>query len=134
MNAIEFEQEVRKMRQLQRRFFACKKDNPDRPHAKEMMREQEKVVRDVTDVVMAIRPRNKKPENIREEFFLNVVEMMSRQRLWAMSGGGGSWMMNPAREMEVKVDKQLSAWEEERKEELRRRNEEELKKQTSLFE
>lgn len=132
MNAIEFEKEVRKMRQLQRRFFAYRKDNPDRPHAKEMMREQEKVVREVVEKVMAIRPRGKRVDNEREQFFLDVAEMLRKQKEWMMQGGG-SWMMNPAREMEANVDRQLAEWDKQRKEEEKARQAELLKNQTSLF-
>lgn len=121
------------MRQLQRRFFAYRKDNPDRPHAKEMMREHEKVVREVVEKVMAIRPRGKRVDNEREQFFLDVAEMLRKQKEWMMQGGG-SWMMNPAREMEANVDRQLAEWDKQRKEEEKARQAELLKNQTSLFE
>lgn len=134
MNAQEFEQAVRELRKRQKRYFACRKDNPDKEQRKLLMREKETEVREVVEKVMAIRPRGKMVENEREQFFLDVAEMLRLQKIWIRNGGGGGWMMNPACEMEAKVDRQLAAWDEERKEEARKRNEELLKNQTSLFE
>ena len=79
MNAQEFESAVRELRQLQRRFFRCKKDDPDREKAKILMREKEKVVLNVIETVMAIRPRGKQAEGEREQFLLDVAEMLRRQ-------------------------------------------------------
>lgn len=132
MNPQEFETEVRKLRQLQRRFFSLRKDDQDRGRILEMVREQEKLVGEVVDIVMARRPTNKKPDNEREAFFLDVTEMLRRQRSWMKYGGSG-YMMYPAREQEKKVDNQLQSWNEQRKEERKKRMEQELKKQTPLF-
>lgn len=132
MNPQEFETEVRKLRQLQRRFFSLRKDDQDRGRILEMVREQEKLVGEVVDIVMARRPTNKKPDNEREAFFLDVTEMLRRQRSWMKYGGSG-YMMYPAHEQEKKVDNQLQSWNEQRKEERKKRIEQELKKQTSLF-
>lgn len=132
MNAQEFEDAVREMRRAQRRFFHLKKDDPDRENSKRIMREREKVVLDVTQIVMAIRPKNKRVENEREQFFLDVVEMLRRQKTWMMQGGG-SWMMNPAREKEKVVDLQMQKWDDIRREEERIRREEIQKKQLTIF-
>lgn len=132
MNALEFEKEVRELRHRQRAFFHYRKDDPSREKAKMLMREKESVVREVVEKVMAIRPRGKRVDNEREQFFLDVAEMLRKQKEWMMQGGG-SWMMNPAREMEAKVDRQLAAWDEQRKKEKKDRQAELLKKQTSLF-
>ena len=113
MNALEFEKEVRELRHRQRAFFHYRKDDPSREKAKMLMREKESVVREVVEKVMAIRPRGKRVDNEREQFFLDVAEMLRKQKEWMMQGGG-SWMMNPAREMEAKVDRQLAAWDEQR--------------------
>lgn len=133
MNAIEFETAVRELRQVQRRFFRCKKDDPDREKSKMLMREKETEVREVVEKVMAIRPRGKNVENEREQFFLDVAEMLRKQKEWMMQGGG-RWYMNPANDAESTVDKQLTKWDERRKEEEKARQAELLKKQTSLFE
>lgn len=129
MNAQEFEQAVRELRSRQRRFFHCKKDDPDRPKALEQVKEQEKVLLAVIEPVMALRPAHKTIESDRERFFLSVEFMLRKQREWIMSGGG-SWSMNHAREAEKVVDEQLRQWAEERKEEKRRQAE---ANQTSLF-
>ena len=133
MNAIEFEAAVRELRQVQRRFFRCKKDDPDREKSKMLMREKETEVREVVEKVMVIRPRGKKVENEREQFFLDVAEMLRKQKEWMMQGGG-HWYMNPAKDAESTVDKQLTKWDERRKEEEKTRQAELLKNQTSLFE
>ena len=133
MNAQEFEQAVRELRKRQKRYFACRKDSPDKEQCKLLMREQETEVREVVEKVMAIRPRGKRVDNEREQFFLDVAEMLRKQKEWMMQGGG-SWMMNPAREMEANVDRQLAAWDKQRKEEEKARQAELLKNQTSLFE
>lgn len=133
MNAQEFESAVRELRQSQRRFFRCKKDDPDREKAKILMREKEKVVLNVIETVMAIRPRGKQAEGEREQFFLDVAEMLRRQKEW-MKQGGGQWYMNPAKDAEKQVDKQLSKWDERKKEEEKTRRAELMKNQTSLFE
>lgn len=132
MNAQEFEAAVRELRQLQRRFFRCKKDDPDREKSKMLMREKETVVREVVEKVMAIRPRGKAVESEREQFFLDVAEMLRKQKDW-MKQGGGTWYMNPAKEAEKAVDKQLTKWDEQRKEEEKARQAELSKNQTSLF-
>ena len=129
MNAQEFEQAVRELRARQRRFFHCRKDDPDRPRALEQVREQERVLLEVIEPVMALRPKNKTVESDRERFFLSVEFMLRKQREWMMNGGG-SYAMNPAREAEKVVDEQLRQWAEERKEEQRRQAE---ANQTSLF-
>lgn len=133
MNAQEFETAVRELRQVQRRFFRCKKDEPDREKSKMLMREKETEVREVVEKVMAIRPRGKKVDNEREQFFFDVAVMLRKQKEWMMQGGG-RWYMNPAKDAEKAVDNQLSRWDDQRKEEERRKLEEERKKQTSLFE
>lgn len=132
MNKVEFEEAVKELRYRQRRFFNCKKDDPDRQKALEMMREQEIILRNEIDFVLAVRPRNKAIESDREQFFLDVAEMMRKQREWAKQGGG-SWYMNPAREAEKKVDAMLTKWNEEREAERRRKMEEETKRQMKLF-
>lgn len=132
MNKVEFEEAVKELRYRQRRFFNCKKDDPDRQKVLEMMREQEIILRNEIDFVLAVRPRNKAIESDREQFFLDVAEMMRKQREWAKQGGG-SWYMNPAREAEKKVDAMLTKWNEEREAERRRKMEEEAKRQMKLF-
>ena len=98
-----------------------------------LMREKETVVREVVEKVMAIRPRGKRVDNEREQFFLDVAEMLRKQKEWMMLGGG-CWYMNPAKDAESTVDKQLTKWDERRKEEEKARQAELLKNQTSLFE
>lgn len=132
MNAQEFESAVRELRQLQRRFFRCAKDDPDREKAKMLMRDKEKEVLNVIENVMAIRPKGKAAEGEREQFFLDVAEMLRRQKEW-MKQGGGQWYMNPAKDAELKVDKQLTKWDERKKEEEKARRAELMKNQTSLF-
>lgn len=132
MNAQEFEKEVRELRQRQRRFFHCRKDDPDRPKALELMRSQEKLLLPVIEAVMALRPIGKKAGSDREEFFLLVADMMRKQKEWVRQGGG-SWQMSPARETERLVDKWLSRWDEERKAEERQRKEELARRQPKLF-
>lgn len=132
MKPNEFEYKVRELRQRQRRFFNCRKDDPDRKKALELMRETEKELREVIEPVMAIRERGKSSESPRESFFLDVAEMMKRQREWAKNGGG-SWQMNPAKEYEKKVDEWLRKWDEEANLEKTRKREEEAKRQTKLF-
>lgn len=97
-----------------------------------LMREKEKVVLNVIETVMAIRPRGKQAEGEREQFFLDVAEMLRRQKDW-MKQGGGHWYMNPAKDAELKVDKQLTKWDERKKEEEKARRAELMKNQTSLF-
>lgn len=133
MNAQEFESAVRELRQLQRRFLRCKKDDPDREKAKLLMREKEKEVLNVVETVMAIRHTGKQAESEREQFFLDVAEMLRRQKEW-MKLGGGQWYMNPAKDAERQVDKQLAKWDERKKEEEKARHAELMKNQTSLFE
>lgn len=108
------------------------KDNPDKEHSKLLMRKAEKVVLEVTQAVMAIRPKGKTAENEREQFFLDVVDMLRKQKEW-MKQGGGSWMMNPAKEKEKAVDLQLQKWDDKRKEEERIHREELQKKQLTMF-
>lgn len=132
MNANDFEKAVRELRYRQRRFFGCRKDSPDRPKALQLMREQEAVVHKEVDHVMRLRPKNKRVENEREEFFLAVADMMAKQREWARQGGG-SWQMNPAREAERTVDRWLAKFDDQHKEEERRKQEELMKRQTKLF-
>lgn len=133
MNAQEFEQAVRELRKRQKRYFACRKDSPDKEQCKLLMREKETEVREVVEKVMAIRPKGKMVENEREQFFLDVAEMLRKQKEWMMQGGG-RWYMNPANDAESTVDKQLTKWDERRKEEEKARQAELLKNQTSLFE
>ena len=129
MNAQEFEKAVRELRQSQRRFFNCKKDDPDREKAKLLMREKEKEVLNVVETVMAIRPMGKRAESEREDFFLAVDEMMKKQKAW-MKQGGGAWYMNPARDAEKRVDEFLASFDEQRR---RQKVYEEQKRQMSLF-
>lgn len=96
------------------------------------MREQEKEVLNVIETVMAIRPKGKKAEGEREQFFLDVAEMLRKQKEW-MKQGGGQWYMNPAKEAELAVDKQLTKWDERKKEEEKARRVELMKQQLSLF-
>lgn len=131
MNALEFEKEVRELRRRQRAFFNYRKDDPSREKALQQMREQEKLLRNVIEPVMAIRT-SKESHGEREQFFLLVVDMMKKQRVWARQGSG-SWYMNPARDAERTVDKWLKKWDEKREEEKRRAMEEERKKQLELF-
>lgn len=132
MNAQEFEAAVRELRQLQRRFFNCRKDDPDREKSKILMREKEKEVLIVVESVMAIRPQGKRAESEREQFFLDVVLMLRRQKEW-MRQGGGYWQMEPAKVAEKKVDEWLQRWNDEREAEKLRLWEEEQKRQLSLF-
>ncbi len=132
MNAQEFESAVRELRQLQRRFFRCKKDDADRTKALEMMRDKEKEVSGVVETVMAVRPIDKMVESDREQFFLDVVLMLRLQKKW-MKQGGGSWQMNPAKEAEKKVDEWLARWKEEREAEKQRWLEEVQKRQLTIF-
>lgn len=132
MDKETFEKEVRELRYRQRRFFRCRKDDADRPKALDLMREQEAKVREEVEFVMMIRPKGKKAESKREQFFLDVADMMAKQKEW-MKQGGGHWYMNPARDLEKKVDDQLREWDEEKKAERQRKAEEEAKRQTSLF-
>lgn len=132
MNAQEFESAVRELRQLQRRFFRCRKDDADRPKALEMMRDKEREVSDVVETVMAVRPIDKMVESDREQFFLDVTLMLRLQKKW-MKQGGGSWQMNPAKEAEKKVDEWLARWNEEREAEKQRRLEEVQKRQLTIF-
>ena len=132
MNAETFEKEVRELRRRQRRFFACRKDDPDREKAKLMMREQEGVVREEVEFVMMVRPKGKPSSGEREDFFLAVADMMRKQQDWARQGGG-SWYMNPAKDAEKRVDEYLKRWDEQREAERQKRIEEEKKKQMVLF-
>lgn len=129
---MEFEEAVRELRRRQKRFFNCKKDDPDKEKAKELMREQEHLVWPVVDAVMSQRPPSKRIENEREEFFLVVVDMIRKQREW-MKQGGGSYSMYSAHEAERLVDKWLAKFDEEQREEKRRKMEEEKAKQPTLF-
>lgn len=132
MNAQEFESAVRELRQLQRRFFRCSKDDADRPKALKMMRDKEKEVSGVVETVMAVRPIDKMVESDREQFFLDVTLMLRLQKKW-MKQGGGSWQMNPAKEAEKKVDEWLARWKEEREAEKQRWLEEVQKRQLTIF-
>ena len=132
MNKETFEKEVCELRRRQRAFFNFRKDDPNREKAKERMREQEALIREEVEFVLMIRPKGKPSRGEREDFFLAVAEMMSKQREW-MKQGGGSWYMNPARDAEKKVDTFLMRWDEQRKEEKRRAMEAEMAKQTTLF-
>ena len=98
-----------------------------------LMSEKETVVRDVVEKVMAVRPLGKRAESKREQFFLDVAEMLRKQKDW-MKQGGGRWYMNPAKDAESRVDKQISEWDEQRKEEEKARQAELMKNQTLLFE
>ena len=132
MNAQEFEEAVRELRKRQKRYFACRKDSPDKERCKQMMRQQEKLVGEVVDIIMATQPRYSKPVGERKAFFLDVAEMLRLQKVWIRSGGGG-WMATPARELEAKVDKQLNIWDEQRKVEQEKKADEERKRQLKLF-
>lgn len=98
-----------------------------------LMRDKEKEVLTVIENVMAIRPKGKTAEGEREQFFLDVAVMLRRQKEW-MKQGGGQWYMNPAKDAEKQVDKQLTKWDERKKEEEKARRAELMKNQTSLFE
>lgn len=132
MKPIEFEEAVRELRRRQKRFFHCRKDDPDKEKAKTLMREQEQVVFPVVDAVLAQRPAGKRIDNEREEFFMVVADMVRKQRDW-MKQGGGSWSMYTAREAEKMCDKWLAKFDEEHREEKRLAAEEERAKQPTLF-
>lgn len=132
MNKETFEKEVRELRRRQKAFFHFRKDNPNREKAKERMKEQEAVIREEVEFMLMIRPKGKPSSGEREDFFLAVAEMMTKQREW-MKQGGGSWYMNPARDAEKKVDTFLMRWDEQLKEEKSRAMEAEKARQTSLF-
>ncbi len=117
---------------MQRRFFATRRDDPDRTRILDMLRDQEKLVNDVVVVVMARRQQNNGTKSEREVFFLDVAEMLRLQKIW-IQNNGGRWTTGPAKEAEAKVDKQLRLWDEQRAEEQRKRIESELNKQKSLF-
>ncbi len=131
MNKTEFEQAVRELRTRQKRFFRCRKDDPDREKAKKLMREQEQIVWPIVDAVMATRPIGKNAESKREEFFLAVAEMKKRQIEWMKSPG--YYNVERAHAAEKEVDKILRQWDEEKEYERKRASEEELKRQTTLF-
>jgi len=132
MKSDEFEKEVRELRYRQRRFFRCRKDDPDRQKALQLMRDQENLLRPYIEKVMQSRPPRRRPESRREEFFLAVNDMLRQQLEWAKRGGG-SWQMNPAKEAEKKVDVFLAEFDEERKAAKQREIEAERAKQTKLF-
>ena len=132
MKSDEFEKEVRELRYRQRRFFRCRKDDPDRPKALQLMRDQENLLRPYIEKVMQSRPPHRRPESRREEFFLAVNDMLRQQLEWAKRGGG-SWQMNPAKDAEKKVDVFLAEFDEERKAAKQREIEAERAKQTKLF-
>lgn len=133
MNQQEFETAVRELRQLQRRFFHTKKDDPDRQQILEPMRQKEKEVFTVCENVMAIRPNDQTPRSDREVFFLAVVKMMRYQHEWKKQGGGNNHLMFMAKEAEKVVDQQLCNWDELKKKQEAAKREEMLKNQTSLF-
>lgn len=132
MKAEEFEDAVREMRRRQKRYFACRKDSPDKDNSKRLMREQEGVVGDVIKTVIAVRPKQCTNPGIREIFFLKVAKMMEAQRNFRQNGGETNGMMHPAK-AEREVDTMLAEWDEQRKVETERRNEEEKKRQLKLF-
>ena len=132
MTPQEFETEVRKLRQLQRRFFRCKKDDPDLKKALSMMSEKEKELFPYIDTVLAIRPEGE-AHSEREQFFLLVADMVKKQSDWRRRGGGASWAMYKAKEAESMVDKWLAKWDERKAEEKQRATEAEKAKQTRLF-
>jgi len=132
MKSDEFEKEVRELRYRQRRFFRCRRDDPDRPKALQLMRDQEQLLRPYVEQVMRIRPPRRRPESRREVFFLAVAEMLRQQLEWAKSGGG-SWQLNPARDAEKSVDRFLAEFEEERKADKRRETEAAMARQQRLF-
>ena len=129
---MEFEEAVRELRRRQKRFFQCRKDDPDKEKAKELMREQEQIVWPVVDAVLAQRPATKRIESKREEFFLVVADMIRKQREW-IKQGGGSYSMYSAHKAERMVDKWLTKYDEDRAAEKSRAIEEEQKKQPTLF-
>lgn len=132
MNAETFEKEVLELRRRQRRFFNCRKDDPDRTKVIEIMREQESKVREEVEFVMMVRPKGKMAESDREQFFLDVADMVRKQKEWAINGGG-KWYLNPAKEAEKRVDIWLQKFEEKRCEERQRMLYEAHKRQYSLF-
>ena len=129
MKHSEFRATVDELRRRQKRFFNCRKDSPDKPKAKELMQQQERIVFGEVDRVMAVRPKNKQAESEAEEFFLLVAKMVDEQRKWMKLGGG--WMSgSDARTAEKAVDEWL------RETKLREETERRLaaeRMQTSLF-
>lgn len=131
MTPQEFEENVRELRRRQKRFFRCRKDDPDREKALQLMREVEKPMRQVLDANRRFcHPGN--PKSKREEFFIVVDDMMRKQEQW-MKQGGGSGFMYAAHEAEKMCDKWLAKFDEEHREEKRRAAEEERAKQPTLF-
>ena len=131
MTPQEFEENVRELRRRQRRFFRCRKDDPDREKALQLMREAEKPLRQVLDANRRFcHPGN--PKSKREEFFIVVDDMMQKQEQW-MKQGGGSGFMYAAHEAEKMVDKWLTKYEEDKAAEKRRAIEEIQKQQPTLF-
>lgn len=131
MTPQEFEDNVRELRRRQRRFFRCRKDDPDREKALQLMREAEKPLRQVLDANRRFaNPGN--PKSKREEFFIVVDDMMQKQEQW-MKQGGGSGFMYAAHEAEKMVDKWLTKYEEDKAAEKRRAIEEIQKQQPTLF-
>lgn len=133
MKPKEFEDAVRELRQRQRRYFRCRKDDPDKPKALELMRETERIIHNEVEMVRLIRPKNRAAANKREEFFLAVALMMDHQKEWMKSGGGNNWASMTAREAEKAVDKFLADFDEERRLEEQRRIEEIKKRQLTMF-
>ena len=133
MKAEEFEDAVREMRRRQKRYFACRKDSPDKDNSKRLMREQEGVVGDVIKTVIAVRPKQCTNPGIREIFFLKVAKMMDLQREWMKYGGGTNWVYSAVREAEKEVDAMLANWENQRKVEQEKKTDEERKRQLKLF-
>lgn len=131
MTPQEFENAVRELRQRQRRFFRCRKDDPDREMALGLMRETEKTVRQVLDANRRYcHPGN--PKSKREEFFMVVDDMVQKQTAW-MRQGGGSGFMYAAHEAEKMVDKWLKGYDDEHREEERRRQKAIEEMQPKLF-
>ena len=131
MTQQEFENAVRELRQRQKRFFRCRKDDPDREIAIKLMRETEKVLRRVLDANRPYcHPGN--PKSKREEFFMVVDEMMQKQEIW-MRNGGGSGYRYPAQEAEKMVDKWLNGFTEEHRKEEHRRKKQIEEMQPKLF-
>ena len=131
MNAKEFEDAVRELRMRQKRFFRCRKDDPDKEKSKMMMRDQENKLFPYIEEVLAARPSGE-AKSEREQFFLLVADMMKKQREWKKQGGG-SWAMYIAKDAEKMVDKWLAKWDEQIAEEKRQALEAEKAKQTRLF-
>ena len=132
MTPQEFEEAVRELRRRQKRFFRCRKEDPDRETAKRLMREQEQLLWPTIKIGMANRSQGRNFKNKREEFFAVVVDMMKKQHEW-MKQGGGTGFMYAAHEAEKMVDKWLAKYDEENAAEKRRRIEQIQAKQPKLF-